>query len=230
VGVGVGVKRPQVRVSGFWVVEVVEADGGDGDGDDDGGGGVRVRVSGELQCTPDHKRGGGLGTVGGQVRCGRQRRRGGVVALSAGQGRMAGDRRRGCEEAFRVRKGGLEGGNGVWAGGVAVRKPTARVEDEGVGWGLPRCKKKKNIGGRKMKFSEPVVGRKFTCLYIFWKPYRTHEPNTPTTHVRAARTCALTTGLRLRHGLDDNFFPKICHFSTLSITSHEIHQKTCLEQ
>jgi hypothetical protein len=67
-----GVERSDVRVSDFWVVEVVEAGGGDGD--DDGGGGVRVRVSGELQCTPDHKRGGGLGTFGGQVRCGRQRR------------------------------------------------------------------------------------------------------------------------------------------------------------
>jgi hypothetical protein len=56
---------------------------------------------------------------------------------------MAGDRRRECEEAFRVRKGGLEGGSGVWAGGAAARKPTARVEDEAAWWGPAKVQEEK---------------------------------------------------------------------------------------
>jgi hypothetical protein len=39
--------RPEVRVLGFWVAEVVEAGGGNGD--DSAGGGVRVTVRVRVQ-------------------------------------------------------------------------------------------------------------------------------------------------------------------------------------
>jgi hypothetical protein len=86
--VGVGVGRPEVRVSGFWVVEVVEAGGGDGGGDDGGGVRVRVRVPGGssvhqkrkgVRGSPeDRRRRGQPGTVGWPVTgCGGVRRRSG---------------------------------------------------------------------------------------------------------------------------------------------------------
>jgi hypothetical protein len=61
----VGVGRPEVRVSGFWVVEVVEAGGGDGGGDD--GGGVRVRVRVPGGSSVHQKRKGGSVVAGGQA-------------------------------------------------------------------------------------------------------------------------------------------------------------------
>jgi hypothetical protein len=77
--VGVGVGRTEVRVSSFWVVEVVEVSGGDGDNGGSGGVRVRVRVPGGLQCSLDHERGGGSGSAGGQAVAAEARRHGRAV-------------------------------------------------------------------------------------------------------------------------------------------------------
>jgi hypothetical protein len=82
------VGRPEVRVSGFWVVEAAEP-GGDDDG---GGGGVRVRVRGSG--SPAHLETRGVGGAAGGPTVEAQRR-GSTAGRPGLDGRWAGDRRRG---------------------------------------------------------------------------------------------------------------------------------------
>jgi hypothetical protein len=102
------VGRPEVRASGFWVVEAAES----GDDDDGVDGGVRVRVRGSGSPADLEMRGGRGAAGGPAVETARPAGRAGLDGRWARTGGRGGAGR-------RVRKGGVAGG-GEWRASGAV--------------------------------------------------------------------------------------------------------------